>query len=195
MQDPRGLTPQINAARSAATAWVDGLLSLPNDPIEVGRYAANIPTAWAVSIVSEIVQIAGASMSPHEIGTFDFMMYGPTFDTTQYTRQLHNRIISQIVVIGGRWLGQGDQFDRDKEQRLLLSGINTEFTAIYAHAQIVAARHHGVAEMEVEVEWLLGNNPCKVCEANRNKRYKIKDAEGLIPVHLNCQCAFRPVRP
>lgn len=71
----------------------------------------------------------------------------------------------------------------------------------YAEGQLEALEQLGVAEVGVEVEWLVSGlgstkagypSPCPQCAPMAGKVFKIAEARGLIPLHPRCKCAWAP---
>jgi hypothetical protein len=69
----------------------------------------------------------------------------------------------------------------------------TEIVRAHAEGQLDMLEELGMDEVGVQVEWLVGPNPCKVCSRMKNVVLKLTNAHGLIPVHPNCMCSFMPV--
>jgi hypothetical protein len=60
-------------------------------------------------------------------------------------------------------------------------------------AKLQMYREEAVTHVTVEVEWVLGPNPCPICIGLSSNTYTINEIEGIIPVHPGCQCSTIPV--
>jgi SPP1 gp7 family putative phage head morphogenesis protein len=65
---------------------------------------------------------------------------------------------------------------------------------IYAHSEAMldTFEEMGVEEVGLLAEWKAAYNACPRCNAKAGKRYKIKEARGMIPLHPNCRCSWAP---
>lgn len=69
----------------------------------------------------------------------------------------------------------------------------TEIIHAHAEGQLDAFEALGVKELGVMVEWAMGGDPCSNCvEMSKKGPYTIEDARGLIPLHPNCRCCWKP---
>jgi hypothetical protein len=74
----------------------------------------------------------------------------------------------------------------------------TESIAAHAEATLNAYQEAGIHGVEVIVEWLVGptiheDAPCEEClDLQQQGPYTLDEARGLIPVHPNCRCGWRP---
>lgn len=70
----------------------------------------------------------------------------------------------------------------------------TESAAGYSQGSIAAYRDSGVVE---QTEWILGPEPCEICQALGGKRAGLGDeyADGITapPAHPRCTCALVPI--
>lgn len=68
---------------------------------------------------------------------------------------------------------------------------------IYAHAegQLDGYKKLGIDTVTAEVEWMTAGDErvCDQCAGMEGQRYTVDEAHGLIPIHPNCRCAWRPV--
>jgi hypothetical protein len=94
-------------------------------------------------------------------------------------------------------------------KRELLAGVNgriehigrtrskitakTEPVRSHHKAKLQMYKDENVEEVTVEVEWVLGSNPCPICIGLSSKTYTISEIEGMIPVHPSCECSTVPV--
>jgi SPP1 gp7 family putative phage head morphogenesis protein len=83
-----------------------------------------------------------------------------------------------------------DEVDVGRQRAEVIA--RTELSRAHASGQLAALRDMGVEEVGVMVEWLNGPNPCPRCAALRGVVLKLDEAEGLIPLHSSCVCAFAP---
>lgn len=68
----------------------------------------------------------------------------------------------------------------------------TEIINAHANASLNNFEAAGVLEVEIIPEWVTAGDACAACVAMSNKTYTIESARGLIPLHPNCRCAWRP---
>lgn len=70
----------------------------------------------------------------------------------------------------------------------------TETAAAYSQGSIAAYRASGVV---TQTEWLLGPDPCEICQALDGTRADLGDefTDGISapPAHPNCTCALSPI--
>ncbi len=70
----------------------------------------------------------------------------------------------------------------------------TEIIHAHAEGSLDRLKSEGFEEVEVEVEHLTAGDGlvCPKCASLGGRVYTIKEARGLIPVHPNCRCTFKP---
>lgn len=70
----------------------------------------------------------------------------------------------------------------------------TEITRAHAQGQLLALKESGVDKVGVEVEWRAAQDDrvCELCSSMDGVTFSIEEADGLIPAHPNCRCAFIP---
>lgn len=85
------------------------------------------------------------------------------------------------------------ELGRDRTETI----ARTEIVRAHADGQVHALRDMGVEEVGVQVEWSATEDDrlCPKCAAMRGKVLKLDEAEGMIPLHPNCRCAFIPWLP
>lgn len=71
----------------------------------------------------------------------------------------------------------------------------TEVIRAHAQATLNTYKEAGVEGVKVQVEFTTAqdNAVCPRCQELEGKVYTIEEAEGVIPVHPNCRCAWLPV--
>lgn len=71
----------------------------------------------------------------------------------------------------------------------------TETIAAYAKASLNAYRDAGLKGVSADVEFATADDEavCPECDALEGNVYSLDDADGIIPVHPNCRCAWLPV--
>lgn len=71
----------------------------------------------------------------------------------------------------------------------------TEVIAAHATASLSAYREAGLEGVAVRAEWATAGDEqvCAECEAMEGRVFTLDEAEGMIPLHPNCRCAFIPV--
>jgi len=69
------------------------------------------------------------------------------------------------------------------------------YRTVEAHneGQLAAFEDLGVTDIGVLVEWTVAGNPCPLCKPMAGVVLRPKDAHGLIPRHVHCQCCFEVV--
>lgn len=82
------------------------------------------------------------------------------------------------------------QVDFSHKRALLVA--RTELSRAHASGQLHALRDLGMGAVGVDVEWLTTGQPCDACADMADGLYSLEDAEGLIPHHPNCRCAWKP---
>lgn len=69
----------------------------------------------------------------------------------------------------------------------------TEVIRAHSQASLAEYREAGIDGVEVEVEWSTSRiGVCEKCSQLEGRRFTLEEAEGLIPLHPNCKCAFIP---
>jgi len=73
----------------------------------------------------------------------------------------------------------------------------TEIIRAHAEGQLDSFSLLGVEEVGALVEWSTAGDGrvCTLCNEMSGKRYKIKEARGLIPRHPGCRCTWVPYIP
>lgn len=74
----------------------------------------------------------------------------------------------------------------------------TEVAGVNSRASMVAYREAEQAGVQVQKEWILGPNPCEVCQANASQGPiglddSFDSGDDTAPSHPNCECAVIPV--
>lgn len=72
----------------------------------------------------------------------------------------------------------------------------TEIVRAHAQGQLAAFEDLGIQELGIEAEWSTADDDvvCPDCdEASSEGPYTLEEADGLIPLHPNCRCAWIPV--
>lgn len=68
---------------------------------------------------------------------------------------------------------------------------------ISAHAEATLNSYEEAAvegvELEAEITTAGDDDVCPICESYEGETYSIDEARGMIPLHPNCRCAFKPV--
>jgi SPP1 gp7 family putative phage head morphogenesis protein len=70
----------------------------------------------------------------------------------------------------------------------------TELIRVHASGTLIALKQLGVTEVGVEVEFSTANDElvCEECAAMEGVVMSVDDAEGIIPIHPNDRCVWRP---
>jgi SPP1 gp7 family putative phage head morphogenesis protein len=116
-------------------------------------------------------------------------------------REMSNRM-SRVITQGllhGKSAAQvrrelGEEVERGAKRTRLIS--RTELVKAHAEGQLHAFRRLGVRQLATQVEWVTAGDDdvCPQCEEMEGSVYDIDDADGMIPLHPNCRCAWVPVR-
>ncbi len=71
----------------------------------------------------------------------------------------------------------------------------SEIVAAHAEASLNAYQEAGIEGVSAEVEFSTAGDDrvCPDCEALNGKVFTIEESRGVIPVHVNCRCAWLPV--
>lgn len=71
----------------------------------------------------------------------------------------------------------------------------TEVIRAHADASLNSYKEAGLAGVRVRAEWSTAGDDavCEDCADNEGRDFTIEEAEGMIPMHPNCRCAFLPV--
>lgn len=116
---------------------------------------------------------------------------------TDATKAEMNRILADGMVNGkGARAVARDLFERidtlSRKRALVIA--RTEVIAAHAQGQLDAFKKLGVEEVGAEVEWSTAGDDhvCPECSAMEGQVFSIEDAQGKIPLHPNCRCAWIP---
>ena len=73
--------------------------------------------------------------------------------------------------------------------------VRTETIRAHADATLNAYREAGLEGVTIEAEFTTAgdNKVCPKCEELEGGIYTIEEAQGVIPVHPNCRCAWSPI--
>jgi SPP1 gp7 family putative phage head morphogenesis protein len=73
----------------------------------------------------------------------------------------------------------------------------TEIIRSHAEATLQEYKNWGVVGVNVQAEWTTANDGrvCEICASMEGKVFKLSEAQGLIPAHSNCRCAWLPAAP
>jgi hypothetical protein len=72
--------------------------------------------------------------------------------------------------------------------------VTTELTRGYAAGSLAGMGALGIVRTQARVEWRTASNPCPLCAGMAGRTFTLAQAEGLIPRHVGCRCAWRVVR-
>lgn len=108
-----------------------------------------------------------------------------------------NRILADGMVNGkgARAIAKDmvDRIDGLSRKRALVIA-RTEVIAAHAQGQLDAFKQLGIEEVGAEVEWSTAGDDhvCELCSEMEGKVFTLDEAEGKIPLHPNCRCAWIP---
>lgn len=187
-----GVTERVGRTVVAQSAWQD---------VYVRRtYAKGVE--WAekklaekgISVTAEELRdVFARPIHADELG----LLYTRNFTELEGINEAMDQVISRHLADG---LAQG-QGPREIARLLAKDvdniGINRARTLArteISRAQSVASLNRYTDYGVKKVELLVGPGPCLSgeCDAMRGE-YEIKDAQGIIPIHPNCKCAWSPV--
>jgi SPP1 gp7 family putative phage head morphogenesis protein len=126
--------------------------------------------------------------------------YTRTFNQLKGITDTMDQQISNVLT-NGLSRGAGPmQIARDINQRIEGIGAvrarvlaRTEVINAHAQATLNSYQEAGIHGVDVEAEFTTsGENVCLECEDLEGKTYTIQEAQGIIPVHPNCRCAWNP---
>jgi hypothetical protein len=72
--------------------------------------------------------------------------------------------------------------------------VTTELTRGYAAGALAGMGALGIVRTQARVEWRTASNPCPLCAAMAGRTFTLEQAEGKIPAHTGCRCAWQVVR-
>ena len=111
-------------------------------------------------------------------------------------RLIARKLVSTINGTGVGELGITDTLGRfipAKRRAEMLA--RTEIIRAHHIATIQEYRSWGIAGVEVMAEFVNAGDDrvCPICSSLQGKLYTLDEAEGLIPVHVNCRCCTIPL--
>lgn len=130
------------------------------------------------------------------------MIFTRTFEDLRGVTQTMSHQMSRILAQGfadgknPRVIAREMTKEIDKLTRTRATVIaRTEVIAAHAQGQLDAYSELGMEQVRVEAEWSTAGDDrvCEQCEELEGVVMSIKEAEGLIPRHPNCRCAWMPV--
>jgi SPP1 gp7 family putative phage head morphogenesis protein len=168
--------------------------------------AYNKGTTTAASFLATLYDeptIQGLLNSPVHINKVQ-LLYQRAFDDLKGINSEMSKQISRVLADG---LIKGDNPRAiAREVAKKIRGIGIYRAKMLAHSEIIRAHSHGtlqmfelseIEEVELLAEFLTAGDfrVCPRCKALSGKRYKIKDAYEIIPVHPFCRCTWIPYDP
>lgn len=105
-------------------------------------------------------------------------------------QNLRGRAVANVLT------GRIDTLGRNRAKVI----ANTEVIATYADASLDFAENEGIENVEAEVEEKMefttagDGKVCPLCVPLEGQIYTIEEARGVIPVHPNCRCRWKPVK-
>lgn len=105
------------------------------------------------------------------------------------------KILNDTIRKGGGELGITDTLGRyiPAERRAQMLA-RTEIIRAHAEAQLQEYKNWGVEGVSVQAEWITAgdNRVCSECAGKEGGIYTIEQAQGMIPLHPSCRCAWLP---
>lgn len=108
-----------------------------------------------------------------------------------------NRTLAQAIADGQGAVATGRQLVKDvdglsKGRGLMIA--RTELIHAHSEGQLDAFEALGIEDVGLEAEWSTAGDDrvCPQCSAMEGRKFKIKNARGMIPLHPNCRCAWIP---
>lgn len=107
------------------------------------------------------------------------------------------RHLNAVIRGGGAELGITDTLGRyisaERRARML---ARTEIIRAHAEAQLQEYKNWGVEGVNVKAEWITAgdNRVCQLCADLEGSVFTIEVAQGMIPLHVSCRCAWLPYK-
>ena len=110
-------------------------------------------------------------------------------------RTIGRQLVATITGSGTGELGITDTLGRfipAKRRAQILA--RTEIIRAHAEAQLQEFKNWGVEGVTVKAEWITAgdNRVCEQCAEAEGSKFTIEQAQGLIPLHAQCRCAWIP---
>lgn len=175
--------PYIRGAYAKAMAQVDG---------ELGDIAPRVP---GLSVPS------GGITIPYHMEQLE-RLYARAFDDLKGITETMSVQIGQRLALGlaNGWTNrQIADAIVDRVEKIGIARartmVRTEIIATHADATLNRLEEYGVTTVSAEVEFATAGDAavCIHCARLDGKKYSIAEARGVIPVHPNCRCAWKPV--
>lgn len=85
------------------------------------------------------------------------------------------------------------QVDKAQDRADLV--VQGELVRAHATGQLDALEQLGVAEVDLQAEWVFHDDACIRCSSMQGVVFSLAEARGLIPAHPRCRCVWRVARP
>lgn len=129
------------------------------------------------------------------------IIHARAYDALQGVTEDMGREMSRVLA-NGLAAGHGpEQVAREMsnsitgiERRRARAIARTEIIHAHSEGQLDSFEALGVEELSVQAEWMTARDGkvCPRCAANDRKKFTVKEARGLIPLHPNCRCSWLP---
>ncbi len=120
-------------------------------------------------------------------------------DLEGITRKMSTSIVRQLTdgLVQGkspRDIGKAIDDEVDIGRSRADTIARTEISRAHADGQLMALKEMGVEEVGVMVEWLTAGDDavCDLCAPLEKVVLKLEEAQGMLPRHPNCRCAWIP---
>jgi SPP1 gp7 family putative phage head morphogenesis protein len=206
-------------------SWLNGLAVELSDEVFVTEYVERAykqgrKRAYTDSRKSKLkpqpnVVITNAA-DFQEGGKESFMQGGETSPTSKKTKQSlisqamaqlkglagqMVQVVKQIILMGIRkfWtpkqIAKAIRDEIDKYERRSEVAIKDDITRAHGESQLDAYAELGHLVVMAIIETAQDDRVCAKCRVLEGREVPIEQARGLLPVHCNCRCAWKPLPP
>lgn len=208
---------------SAFMKWVDQQSSLGILGVEYGTPVRSASqSAWAnvylqtsyqkgLAQAANELRSAGVQVSPQWVGSAFYrpinaeavgQIYTRSYEELQNVTEVMADQMRDVLAtgladgIGANELadllsGRVDSIGRTRARTI----ARTEVISAHATATLSAYKEAGIEGVGVRAEWGTAGDDsvCPECEDMEGQTFTMEEAEGMIPLHPNCRCAWLPV--
>lgn len=215
--------PRDSSKVAAFSKWLSEESSRDVLGVEYGTSVASASaSAWSNVYITSAYQRglsqaaselrgAGVSVSPNWVSSAFLrpmhaervgLIYTRTYeDLTNVTTEMADQMRAVLALgiaegrspldIADRLTDRIDAIGRSRARTV----ARTEVISAHAQASLAAYREAGVEGVGVRAEWQTAGDDavCPECEDMEGQTFTIDEADGMIPLHPNCRCAYVPV--
>jgi SPP1 gp7 family putative phage head morphogenesis protein len=191
-----GIQTGVSMQSAANTAWTNTYIEsayskgIRDAGAKLRASGARVAPSWIESAFTRPIHADRAALA-----------FTRTFTELKGITEAMDQQISRVLANG---LAQGKgpmEIAREINGRVDAIGITraralarTEVVSAHAEATLNSYTEAGVEGVEVEAEFSTSgdNAVCEECDALSGKTFTISESRGIIPVHVNCRCAWNP---